>query len=222
MRGYGLVVSRLHLDIGLVPRDVRTRQKSTWQNRMRDADVRVAVLERLQSLHVGDASTRIVQEMNLWSGAVRIDIAVINGELSGYELKSARDTLTRLPLQADIYSRIFDYVTLVAADRHLENAAAKVPNWWGIMQADEFNGRVSLSCVRPALLNPNPEPYLLAELLRKEEALAILQSHGLDKGWRSRRVRDLHERLASELSFRDLSEGVRRSLKERSEWLSRQ
>jgi hypothetical protein len=70
---------------------------------MRDRDVREAVLERLAAEHAGDADTHIVQEMGVWSGVARIDIAVINGELCGYELKSDRDTLERLPRQMEYY-----------------------------------------------------------------------------------------------------------------------
>lgn len=188
---------------------------------MRDADVRRAVLQKLADDHRGDDDTRIVEEMNLWSGTVRIDIAVINGELSGYELKSDRDSLTRLPLQADVYSRIFDQVTLVVGERHIENASDRIPNWWGLIQADADETGVTLSYVRPAMRNLNPEPYLVAELLRKDEAIAILDEYGLSRGWRSKRVKAIHERLATELPFRELSERVRTALKSRTEWLLR-
>jgi hypothetical protein len=80
---------------------------------MRDRDVRAAVLRKLAAVYGNDANTRIVQEMGVCSGSVRIDIAVINSELWGYELKSERDTLERLPSQAKLYNRVFDRVTLV-------------------------------------------------------------------------------------------------------------
>ena len=75
---------------------------------MRDLDARTAIRRQLHAAHSADPDTRIVEEMGIWSGSVRIDIAVINGELSGFELKSDRDTLERLPNQADLYSRVFD------------------------------------------------------------------------------------------------------------------
>lgn len=187
------------------------------ESTLRDADVRRAVLRKLEHDHCGDSDTRIVEEMNLWSGTVRIDIAVINGELSGFELKSDRDSLTRLPLQSDIYSRIFDQVTLVVGGRHIAKASDHIPNWWGLIQAETSDDGVNLSYVRPAMRNPHPEPYLVAELLRKEEAVAILDEYGLVKGWRSKRVREIHERLATELPFRELSEKVRTALKARPE-----
>jgi hypothetical protein len=39
-----------------------------------------------------DLDTRVVEEMGIWAGSVRVDIAVINGEFHGFELKSDRDT----------------------------------------------------------------------------------------------------------------------------------
>src|SRR4051812_15627734 len=89
---------------------------------MRDSDVRKALKERLHTQHVDDPHTVILEEMGVWSGSVRIDVAVINGELNGYELKSDRDTLERLPLQADIYSRVFDRLELVVGQRHATKA----------------------------------------------------------------------------------------------------
>jgi hypothetical protein len=65
---------------------------------MRDSDVRGATKAWLSAEYACDQDTRIVEEMGVWSGSVRIDIAIINGHLSGYELKSDRDTLERLPL----------------------------------------------------------------------------------------------------------------------------
>jgi hypothetical protein len=68
--------------------------------------------------------------MGIWSGSVRIDVAVINGELTGYELKSDRDTLERLPLQAELYSRVFDRLILVVGKRHAKKAIEHIPEWW--------------------------------------------------------------------------------------------
>lgn len=185
---------------------------------MRDADVRSALLQQLQIVHRGEADTRIVQEMGVWAGTVRIDVAVINGELSGFELKSDRDTLERLPAQAALYSRVFDRVTLVTGARHAEKAEALIPNWWGIQAAVEVDGAVVLSGIRPALKNPSPDPFLVAELLWKAEAIEVLEGFDLARGWRSKAVNLIHRRLADELPFSVLSEHVRYMLKRRGAW----
>jgi hypothetical protein len=167
----------------------------------------------------GDETTSIVEEMGLWSGSVRIDIAVINGKLSGFELKSDKDNLNRLPLQAEIYSKVFDAVTLVVGSKHAAQAWKHIPEWWGVMVATQSGSVVSLEPIREAKKNPSPDPYLVAQLLWKDEAIAVLDAHGSADGWRSKRVRAIHERLAHELPFEELAASVRVALKQRDQWL---
>jgi hypothetical protein len=188
---------------------------------MRDSDVRAAVRSRLHNQYACDPETRIVEEMGVWSGSVRIDVAVINGELTGYELKSERDTLERLPTQADIYSRVFDRMELVVGERHVEKAARVIPCWWGITVASQKGELVELVPVRPGAENPSPEPYLIAQLLWKSEAISVMESVGMAKGWRNKPVRAIHERLASELAITQLKRYVRSILKNRVGWLGK-
>src|SRR5687768_13175586 len=115
---------------------------------MRDRDVRQAIRQHLHALHDGDYETRIVEEMSVWSGTVRIDIAVINGELAGFELKSDQDTLDRLPLQADVYSRVFDRVTLVVGKKHVKKALSLIPAWWSVFVASGEQGHISITTER--------------------------------------------------------------------------
>lgn len=186
---------------------------------MRDIHIRTAMLNKLRGSHSDQANVKIVQEMGVWAGTVRVDIAVLNGEMAGYELKSDSDTLVRLPLQAEIYSRVFDRMTLVVGDRHFGKAAEIVPKWWGIVKAVECMDGIKLRQARPSLKNRAQEPYLIAELLRKDEALLILEQFGLAVGWRSKKVRAIHERLSEELPLRVLRNKVRETLKARTGWL---
>lgn len=187
---------------------------------MRDRDVRCAVMAYLDRLHAGEADTRVVQEMGIWSGSVRVDIAVINGELHGFELKSERDTLERLPTQAELYSQVFDRVTLVVAEKHASKAAAIVPDWWGVLLASGSDARgVSLDDGRPPARNPTAIPLQIARLLLRAEALDVLDRHGLARGFRSRPVEILVRRLASELHVDILRDEVRAALKARQGWL---
>lgn len=188
---------------------------------MKDRDVRDAIKAHLNALHSRDSNTRIVEEMNVWSGTVRIDLAVINGELSGFELKSDRDTLKRLPLQAEIYSRVFDRVTLVVGHKHASKSIPLIPPWWGVTVARSSGDgdTVSLSHERPASINPAPDAHLIAEFLWKDEAIAVLSKYCLDKGWRAKRIRLLHERLAENLPLEALKDEVREVLKARTNWL---
>ena len=186
---------------------------------MRDKDVRAAVMQKLTADYAKDCNTRIVQEMGIWSGSVRIDIAVINGELAGIELKSDRDTLARLPLQADLYSRVFDRLVLVVGSRHAAKARECIPDWWGITVATQGVSGIVLDPIQLPSTNPSPDPYLVAQLLWKDEALAVLEQMNLAKGWRNKRVKEIHQHLASVLSLADLGKCVRAALKRREDWL---
>ncbi|TIT18867.1 MAG: sce7726 family protein [Mesorhizobium sp.] len=182
---------------------------------MRDADVRRAVKAHLQIVHEGDATTRIVEEMGVWSGTVRVDIAVINGELCGYELKSDSDTLDRLPYQVEMYGKVFDRMTLVVGGKHYKKAAALIPKWWGCYVADMKGDDVALKSKRTARRNPAPDPFIVAQLLWKDEAVAILEKYNLAKGWRAKPATEISNRLIGALSFRQLCDEVRAALKGR-------
>jgi hypothetical protein len=187
---------------------------------MRDSDVRGAVRTWLQAQYTDDS--RIVEEMGIWSGSVRIDIAVINGELHGFELKSERDTLARLADQAELYNQVFDRMTLVTAKRHLDKARSQIPAWWGITTAHfESAESITLKPIKKAVRNKNVDPLQLARLLWRPEALALLERRGFSRGFKSRTAEVLAARLAEVLTLSDLAVEVREILKSRSGWLGK-
>src|SRR3954470_9343574 len=145
---------------------------------MRDLDIREALRRDLRARFARDPDTRIIEELGICQGSIRIDLAVANCLLHGYELKSAADTLERLPAQAAAYSRTFDQVTIVTASRHLELTLRMVPDWWGIVQANEHCGSLNLEVIRPPHDNPSIDPFAVAQLLWRDEALSLLEQGG--------------------------------------------
>jgi hypothetical protein len=183
---------------------------------MRDSDVRGALIAKELRRQIENENTRVVPELPVCLGDVRIDIAVINGSLVGYEIKSASDTLRRLPIQAEYYSRVFDRVVLVVDERHLQKARGLVPAWWRLISVRAGrNGQPVLSSVRRGKSNPSVDPLALAQLLWKNEAMAVLERHGLDRGVRTKPVRFLWARLSSELCVEALRREVLSALKAR-------
>jgi hypothetical protein len=212
--------ARSNLPVGLKkPWGVTLRHRTLKGARMWDQDVRVAVRHRLKCEHDGDEDTRIVEEMGIWNGTVRVDLAVINGELTGYEIKSARDTLTRLASQAALYNSVFDRVFLVAADRHIERANSEIPEWWGIISAISDGNAVTLRTLRCGEVNPSLDAIQLARLLWREEILSVLEACGAARGYRSASREILSVRLADVLGIDTLAAEVRARLKGRKEWL---
>jgi hypothetical protein len=81
--------------------------------KLRDNDIREALLRELYSRYSNDSNTRIVNEMGVLHGQSRVDVGVINGILHGYEIKSESDNLLRLPSQINDYCKVFDRMTMV-------------------------------------------------------------------------------------------------------------
>ncbi|SCX00845.1 hypothetical protein DSM25558_0186 [Agrobacterium sp. DSM 25558] len=186
---------------------------------MRDADVRSAICDHLVGLHSNDRDTMIIEEMGIWAGAVRVDVAVINGEMHGFELKSAKDTLQRLPAQRVLYDRVFDRVTLVVADKHQAKAMSLIPDWWGVITAADASDGVVLSTYRESSLNPAIDPLQVARLLWREEAIDCLARWGGTKGFKSAGSEKLAQELSQRLPIADLCSEVRSVLKQRPNWL---
>ena len=80
----------------------------------------------------------------------RVDVAVINGRLHGYEIKSDCDTLLRLESQVPAFSAVFDRITIVVGSRHVDNLSGCVPPWWGVIEAVCACNGADLKTVRRA------------------------------------------------------------------------
>lgn len=190
-----------------------------FKSPMRDADVRQVLRDRLELTQVANGG-RLVEELGLCNGTVRADMAVVNGILKGYEIKSDQDTLIRLKAQADIYNHVFDTVTLVVAERHLATAQSVIPEWWGIEVATLNQGstRVELHPFRTEQINHSVDPCKLVKLLWRDEAVFILQQKFTSKSFKGKSRSILWEHLVNSMPLSDLKDAVRHSLKHRTNW----
>jgi hypothetical protein len=187
---------------------------------MRDPEIRTELHRRLQLRHDSDPNVRIVDEMSVLTGECRIDVALINGRLEGFEIKSAGDSLARLPRQAMAYGRVFDRLTMVCAERHLEAALALLPEWWGIELAEQRGTRTRIVRKRAARANPAVEPRAVAQLLWRSEVLAALEGMDAARGLRSKPRRTLWSALVEATPSRELRALVREALRSRRGWLA--
>ena len=200
----------------LGPKETRNAPMTT-----NDKIIRASLKAALEKQYAGDNKLRIVEEFCIEHGAIRIDIAVVNGILHGYEIKSDRDTLLRLPEQMDAYNSVFDQVTLVAGKQHLFEAINLVPDWWGIIVAKfGSDGSLVLNRIREAGNNVQQRSISIARLLWRSEALRILEEAGKADGWRSKPRELIYERLCTVLDLPSLEEKVREILVFREDWRS--
>ncbi|MEF2482382.1 sce7726 family protein [Vibrio mimicus] len=186
---------------------------------MNDIDVRVAVHKKLLKHHHQDTSTLIVDEMGICVGACRVDIAVLNGSLHGYELKSEKDTLERLPNQVKFYSSVMDKATLVVSECHLSEAKLLIPDWWGIKVVSKGKrGAIYITHERTEKRNQHVDSLSLAQLLWKEECLSLLDKWGKLKGNKTKPRHLLWSIVSESIPEKELRDDVRVILKNRKEW----
>lgn len=185
---------------------------------LKDAHLRGALLTKLHRLHETETETLIVEELGVCQGEARLDIAVINGALLGYEIKSESDRLTRLPSQRDIFNRVVDRMTLVTSPNHLTEARSLVPKWWGLLVTCWNGDDLALKHVRKARPNLHVDPAAYVQLLWRNEAMDILNSLGISTGLTRKPRRILWERLVNSLTKKELSAIVRQKLRQRTSW----
>lgn len=188
-----------------------------------DKVIRLALKRSLEEQCQNQVNTKVIEELGITHGAARVDIAVVNGVIHGYELKSDLDTLQRLPSQIEIYNSVLDKVTLVVGKNHLHEAIKIIPEWWGVTVAKltSLEDGVSLYIIRDPEINPNQDrAEAMAALLWREEALGILERIGKADGFRSKTRKVIYERLAEVLEMNVLASIIRDQLRSRLNWRS--
>lgn len=203
------VYAVIMIDMNVLPSSLSTRDKSIREK-----------------LRIELAGHTIIEELGLLHGTVRVDMVVVDENtrtMHGYELKSDLDTLQRLPEQMKIYNSTLDRVTIVVGRKHLHEAVKLVPSWWGVMLAkiQNENDEVSLMTLRIASDNPDDrDSFAIAQLLWRNEALAILEELEAAKGFRSKPREFIYRKLADEINQQDLCGRVRAQLTSREGWRS--
>ena len=185
----------------------------------RESGIRTALHENyLRRFRTRD-DTLVLDELGLVHARGRIDIAVISSRVHGYEIKSADDTLRRLPRQLEVYRQSLQTLTLVVDVCHFSAVARMVPDWCGIVLVTFGpRGGANFRRVRQTRLNPDIDPFMLAHLLWRREAQTAL----LQRGVRPRDLRaprkDLYRMLIEQLSVSELTTLIRQSMIQRQAW----
>ncbi len=142
----------------------------------------------------------------------RADVALANGRLVGFEIKSEKDSLKRWPSQMSAYTNVFDEVWLCTHGKHLECALKITHKNIGILLVDSLG---SIAVVRnakeAASLN---NVYDLSGLLWKDEVVDLAKKYDIAVKARTtkREVRDL---LANSLTIEQVRPYVLEKLKAR-------
>lgn len=185
----------------------------------KDIEIRTALHGKKLSAYRSAPDTIVVDELGLSHAKVRIDVAVINGCVRGYEIKSSLDTLHRLPAQLKLYSQCLEKLTLVCAPRHIEQVEKIAPEWCGILMAEKgARGAVTFTTVRRTGSNAQIDPVQLAHLLWRPEAMALLSRFESRKKMLNKPRKELYEALAAVMTVPQLTAAIREFMQLRRAW----
>lgn len=132
-------------------------------------------------------------EVNLIGGLARVDMLAIQNGVHGFEIKGDNDSLSRLPRQIATYAKVFNTVTVVCTDKHLEGVFESVPEWFGVMSY----GKQGLTTLRTASVNPMVQARFILRSMTKREVDKYLSSDRSLAGKLGCRYQDVQRRVNS-------------------------
>jgi hypothetical protein len=184
-----------------------------------ESDIRSALHSKRLRHQKSRPDTLIIDELGLAHARSRVDVAVINGCIHGYEIKSAQDNLERLGSQIDVYRQALHKVTIVSAQRHVSKVMATIPDWCGVIEVIQgARGGIGLQPIRLARMNPDIDPIILAHLLWRPEVLDLLSRLGYSpKELRGPR-KQLYEMLCEAMTLREITASIREFMARRQTW----
>jgi len=140
-------------------------------------------------------------------GRCKADVVILNGTGTVYEIKSERDSLSRLKRQVEEYSRVFATVNVIVGKNHLKGTENVVPSHVGIMVLSD---RYHISTLRSAIDEPGrTETSAIFDAINQREASMILKELGIDlpvvpNTQRYQALKDLFLDLAPETAHRGM------------------
>lgn len=187
---------------------------------MRDADVREALVAAV-ARRVGARPHVLVPEVDVrWSVPARMDALLVADRISGFEIKSDVDSLTRLPRQIEAYGAVVERAFLVVGDRHLAAGTAVVPPWWSIWGARWRDDQVVIREVRRGRLNPEVNPLAVTSFMSRDNLSGVLRARGFTR-LSTYSVDELRQILAGNVSARETVQLARTAMLANPEWRHR-
>lgn len=104
---------------------------------MDEGQVKAAVLMRVREATGRRRKPIVTAEFTLGSSGVRADLATFAETSIGFEIKTAKDTLRRLPTQMAAYARYFDHAVAIVAPCHVPNVASDALHGGSLWTYDE-------------------------------------------------------------------------------------
>jgi hypothetical protein len=184
-----------------------------------DLEIREAFHAKRLVSHHDHPGTMVIDELGVAHGKNRIDIAVVNGCIHGYEIKSSKDNLTRFSSQLESYAQCFEKLSFIAAENHIQELKRQTPEWCGIILAEKgTRGAINFSTLRRSKKNPEVNVIAMAHFLWKKEVIEILQGLGAENVMLKGARASLYENLSKMITVDELSLKIKNSFLNRNDW----
>ena len=183
-----------------------------------DVEIRQVLNQRILG-NYRNRSQLVIEELGLDHGRNRIDIAVLSSSIHGFEIKSSRDTLRRLPNQLTAYTAALEKLTLVVAPNHLESVQLLLPDWCGLMVVEKgIRGGLKIRSIRKPSRNPKIDIFRMAHLLWKNEAMILLNKYGIQRIPNRATRTQLYRTISEYVSVSVLRDFIKQCFVARESW----
>lgn len=150
---------------------------------LNDPAMREILFETIEGEYEGRGEpVRVFEELVI--GKSRADAIIVTRDtIFGFEIKSDRDSLTRLEKQVHNYDRFCDYCYIVTGLHFLDRIEENVPAHWGIYDIlENEEGKLYIEMYREAIRNPAEKPTIKLKnqmnLLWRSELMQIITEYG--------------------------------------------
>ena len=143
---------------------------------LNEGQIKAAIIDRLFATGALDDAV-LINEMVVANWSRRVDLAVANGRLHAFEVKSDLDTLRRLPGQLSTYLDRFDKVTIVTTSRFAKIIRDMTDDCVEIWEASETSEGVALKIIRRGRSADVVNRRVLCGFLHKPELVSYLTSN---------------------------------------------
>jgi len=110
----------------------------------------------------------------------RVDIAVANGKLFGFEIKSEFDSLDRLEGQIELYGRRFDKVFVVCADKFTDKVLEMTNSAVAVIEFESLGNGLQFKMKRRGRVELKKKPEELLSFVNKKDILGELRRRKSD------------------------------------------
>lgn len=180
------------------------------RKKLKDGQMRSILFE---SYEAGGTRLRFFEEFRMGRKTRADAVLVTETELIGFEFKSDRDTLARLPHQVGDYERFCDRNYLVTGLKFRDRAPEEIPAHWGIycVYLDE-NETLCLECLRKAQENKKRmRLHNQLRLLWRSELIPIIKKYRLGAVSTKNKlelVRTMEHNLSKEIQKSELTNAL--------------